>query len=507
MKSRIWLWSIAIYLFATLAITSQLTAQTTPQHQTRHQQYRLYDVGTFGGPNSAGSFDAISLTTAGAIGIADTAVPDPFNPYCFLNDCVVGHAFLWRNGVTTDLGALPGNNGGNSAYAFAINQSGLVVGISENGATDPVTGFPSTSPVAWLNGQIFNLGNFGGTQGGAGMVNDRGQIVGAATNSTYDEFSLYDQFLEYFPATTQLRAFLWEHGMKRDLGTLGGPDAEALYINQAGQVAGRSYINSTPNPDTGIPTLDPFLWDGRRMIDLGSLGGTLGGPEGMNNKGQVVGYSDVAGDQAWHGFLWHRGVLTDLLPFAGMTHSNADWINEAGIIVGTSFRVLPELAGSAVLWNQGRITNLGTLPSDTHAYATFINNAQQVVGVSCVLCDSYYTGRAFLWENGDMVDLNALVQPSSDMVVAYPYQIDDRGEIVAGAMLPSGDVHAVVLVPDGDCDSSCEQRIADSQNNPRVVRPANRGTMTPQFGKSANRLHNPSAQRPGIAGPLAVPWK
>src|SRR5208337_570820 len=220
MKSRTWMWSIAICLCATLALSSQLIAQTSPQHHPKHHQYKLYDVGTFGGLNSQGSSQAISLTPAGAVGYADTAVPDPFYPYCF-SDCLVGHAFLWRNGVVTDLGALPGNNGGNSSYGFAINNSGLVVGISENGTTDLATGFPSTSPVAWLKGHIFNLGGFGGTQGAAYMVNNRGQIVGSSSNTIADPYA----FSSYFPSTTQVHAFVWQGGRMQDIGTLGGPDA------------------------------------------------------------------------------------------------------------------------------------------------------------------------------------------------------------------------------------------------------------------------------------------
>ena len=44
--------SVAITLLAALAITIQLTAQDSPGHKPKHHQYKVYDVGTFGGPNS-----------------------------------------------------------------------------------------------------------------------------------------------------------------------------------------------------------------------------------------------------------------------------------------------------------------------------------------------------------------------------------------------------------------------------------------------------------------------
>jgi hypothetical protein len=76
----------------------------------------------------------------------------------------------------------------------------------------------------------------------------------------------------------------------------------------------------------------------------------------------------------------------------------------------------------------------------------------------------------FLWENGGpMVDVNLLVSPNSVINVIYPWQINDRGEIAAQGILQNGDVHAVLLIPDGDCDNDTEAKIATSQNNAAPV--------------------------------------
>jgi probable HAF family extracellular repeat protein len=398
-------------------------------------RYRLIDLGTLGGPNSAETQEFPYINNTGMVaGFADTATPNPGNPEGF-----VFHAFRWRGGPLTDLGTLPG---GVNSFAIWSNNAGAVAGLSENGRVDPLLGMPEGRGVLWKkSGQIVNLGTFGGHESLAGYINNRGQVVGVAANRKRDPFSLFDW-------GTQTRAFLWQKGVMRDLGTLGGPDANAAVVNNHGQVAGASYTNSAPNADTGRPTLHPFLWTHGTMADLGTLGGTVGFATTLNNRGQVAGLSSTAGNQGARPFLWDRGKLTDLGTLGG-TFGFATWMNNAGEVVGGA-TTRADKAFHAFFWRAGTMTDLGTINGDICSVAHFMNSRGQVVGTSGGRgCDQGQSERhGFIAERGGrMIDLNRFVPAGSHLTVTDGETINNRGEIAASGMLPNGDIHAVVLIP------------------------------------------------------------
>jgi hypothetical protein len=128
---------IAITLFAlTLSLTVAAQDKGGP-HKPRHH-YQAVLVGTLGGPGSYftdnGAYDINDvgvLTQHGSFTAdADTPAADPFAATYGWSNEYVAHTFQWRNGGTTDLGALPG--GGSSASTWE-GASGLVAGTWKTG--------------------------------------------------------------------------------------------------------------------------------------------------------------------------------------------------------------------------------------------------------------------------------------------------------------------------------------------------------------------------------------
>jgi probable HAF family extracellular repeat protein len=422
---------IAAFL-GVLAIPTHAVAQAPPR-------FILLDLGTLGGPNSYLDLPGQTMNATGSVIFdADTSAPDPFSPNCISPDCLVPQGGEWHHGILTKLDSLPG---GSANGPFSINAAGLIAGFSQIAVIDPLTGFPEARAVVWQDGKVHNLGTLpGGSESNAFAVSDSGLVAGPASNAIPDPYSC-----SFFICWgTETRAVIWQNGVIHDLGTLGGPDALPLFMNNTGQIAGQSYTSFTPNTVTGQPNMDPFLWKNGTMRDLGSLGGGFGVPNGMNGQGEVVGQSDLAGDQASHPFLWNGARLVDLGTLGGDS-GTAYAVNDAGQVVGAA-----DLPGGQThdgfLWQSGRMTDLKPTGGAACSNAFAINAGGQAIG-NATDCQGQALA-AVLWVHGSASDLNTLIAPSSLHLTEAEY-IDDRGEIVAFATLPNGNQHVVLLVPSG----------------------------------------------------------
>jgi probable HAF family extracellular repeat protein len=443
MKSK-WITTATVgATFAVLQFAPPLSAQDlSAQHFTTESRYILKDLGTAGGPNSYVADVTEPLNNERTVvGIADTRFADPFDPFC-IYDCYLVHAFQWRADVLTDLGAL---KAGVSSLPNGINASGMVAGFSETGAIDPT--FEEFPPlfhaVVWKDGQIIDLGTFGGTFSYAAAINDRGQTVGFALNRRSSTITSTDGAFEDQCGTgampSEMRAFIWQQGRGlQPLGTLGGPESCARYINQRGQVTGVSFTSYQRNPDSGIPTFEPFIWVNGRMTGLGGLGGTQGHPSGINNYGQIAGDSNLVGDEITHAYFWDHGEMTDIVPTADFAVAEA--INDKGEVVGGAHNPGDE-TGFAYLWRHGVLTKLGAC-----SIAVSINIKSQVVG-QAFECDGNRS-YAFLWEPGSpAVDLNDFVPPASGVELTKAIGIADTGEIAVQGVLANGNERAFLLIP------------------------------------------------------------
>ena len=368
--------SIAIsILFTTLAI-----AQPAPH-------YVVVDLGTLGG-----SFGL-------AFGINDKGQVDGF---ANLPGDKAQHAFVYANGVMTDLGTLGGPNSASYEGPTAALQAG---GLAETSTPDPndedFCGYGDNLiclAFSWQNGVMTPLDTLGGNNAQGGGINDRGQIAGFAENNTADPSCPSPQVLQFKPV-------VWTNGHIQPLPTYpGDPEGGVFYINNEGEMVGASGVCAAFNSQIGVPlqARHALLWrKGSSVpVDLGNLGGKINNvPFAMNDHEQVVGISDVPGDQYQHAFLWQKGAMTDL----------------------------------------------GTLPGDVTSDGCGINNRGQVSGGST---DANGNSRAFLWQNGQMYDLNTLIPPNSPLYLLHAFNINSSGEIVGFAYnTQTGNVDAYVAIP------------------------------------------------------------
>ncbi len=166
-------------------------------------------------------------------------------------------------------------------------------------------------------------------------------------------------------------ARIWDSGQTIDLGY-----GTARDINDVGQVVGVIW-----RPDAADH--DAFVWqdaDGNGQSDPGEmqfLGGVTTHPLGINNSGQIVGFSKYT-TYGFQAFLWQDGNMTNLGTFGTDTESSASAINDGGQVTGWSYMDNGEVR--AFRWQNGQMSNLGALGDGTMGHD--INEQGQILGLN-----------------------------------------------------------------------------------------------------------------------------
>jgi probable HAF family extracellular repeat protein len=311
-------------------VTGAATLANNNQHATFWIDGLTFDLGTLGGPNSSVPFP-IKDDRGIVAGMADLSTMDPAHEnFCAFGDGYECEAFQWRNGVMTQL---PNSLGGNNSRAAGANDRGQIVGWAENTTQDPTCISPAVyqyKPVVWgpKNGQMQVLPTLSGDNDGAAVaINDQGLIVGISGPCGDDD------------GLGAAHAVVWQNGTVTKLPSFGGKYFNtAAAVNEKGQIAGwADFANDTA---LCTPACHAVLWtkDGG-FKDLGTLPGDLNSlAYGINEQGQVVGQSIDANGNT-RAFIWQDGKMTDLntlIRHGKNALAYAGDINDRGEITGGS---------------------------------------------------------------------------------------------------------------------------------------------------------------------------
>jgi probable HAF family extracellular repeat protein len=286
-------------------------------------------------------------------------------------------------------------------YPAAINDAGVVVFnvINESGDYRAVrfdgTKAEGVTPLATQPPWV-------GRNNAAADVNGRGEIVG---HSRVD------------PDSAATHAFRFVNGRVRDIGSPDRDYSEAIRINDRGEVLG---CNAGDNKEFWVRArgelrrLSDLVGPGARAVDLNNQGHVLG----VAAKGAFIHDLDSGSTSYLDGMVGTVGAINDRDVVASVAN------------------------GALYRWSAGKAEELGLLGEEVISVRR-MNKVGDIVGVF-----RSQTGgvRAFLFSNGQLIDLNGLVS-AAGWVLRSADAVNNRGEIVGSAVAADGTRHAYLLRP------------------------------------------------------------
>ncbi|MHC5210696.1 MAG: hypothetical protein ACYTG2_08255 [Planctomycetota bacterium] len=220
-----------------------------------------------------------------------------------------------------------------------------------------------------------------------------------------------------------------------DLGTLGGPASGAMGLNDMGQVVGWSSIDPLCVINDHY-CRTAFVWEDGVMSPLGFLPGDEESvARAINNDGLIVGTSEfdiIFGSGTFHGVTWTDGVIAALPDFgAGSFPSD---VNASGQIVGWASN--PGVsADRAVSWLGGALTNEGTGEAHTYNRGTGLSDDGKIAGMAW---DLFSPNDAIVKNGGLWKTVGGMDGPFQN---AEARDVNNAGVVVGLQAFPSGDWH------------------------------------------------------------------
>ena len=241
------------------------------------------------------------------------------------------------------------------------------------------------------NGTMHALPTLGGYDGYAAGTNDFGQVVGWAETGYHDPTCEgpgvgFGQVLQFLPA-------VWNPPYRKAVALPalpGDADGDATAVNDRGVVVGNS--GQCDQAVGRFTAQHVVMWNRGKVIDI-PYAPTLGGaawntPTDVSNSGEIVGFANLRGNTtgnlAPHAFLWTaRGGMQDMLTLPGDSFSGANGVNDFGEVVGYS-------GSRAFVYQGGKMTDLNTLVDASGASlyllaANDVNDRGEIAGQACVL--------------------------------------------------------------------------------------------------------------------------
>ena len=299
--------------------------------------------------------------------------------------------------------------------------SSTATGINANGQ---VVGW-GFDPGAWPRTQAFYLDSKSSAYLGGFYAtdnNDLGDVAGFGPN---------------MPGYSDSHAFIYHQGTVTNIGSLvdlGMGTSYAQGINNAGQVVGFSSAYSGPAA---------FLYQAGHVTWLSNpFGGNSISAWAISNSGYITG--GAATSYAAQAYLYKDGTMLGLGTLGGAS-ANGKAVNDVGYVAGDS--LTSNGATHAFLYMNNQMLDIS--PANTnYSRATGVNSAGQAVGTFAV---NYSSGHdfdlhGFLYSNGITVDLNSLIDPASGWRVDSASAINDKGQIAATGCKASG-CTAMLLTP------------------------------------------------------------